>query len=236
MVETARVAGVNWNMSQSAYRSLLGCLLAMLFPMQLLAADSASAILYTNGAAWLNGSTVPKSAAVFSGDLVQTRSDSTANLSAAGSSVMVGSDSLVKFEGPAVEIEHGTVRVATSRGLATTAGEVTVKPAGNGWTEFQVTDVDGQVQIAASKGDLTIQDEQGTTTLAQGQQTVREETSGKKKHRRHGTGAEPAARGGIMSSTEAMLAGSAIVGGVTAWVLLQSDEPMSPSCPSNPCN
>jgi hypothetical protein len=224
-------------MSVSAYRSLLSCLLAMLFPMQLLAADSASAMLYTNGAAWLNGSTVPKSAAVFSGDLVQTRSDSTANLSAAGSSVMVGSDSLVKFEGPAVEIEHGTVRVATSRGLATTAGEVTVRPAGNGWTEFQVTDVDGQVQIAASKGDLTIQDQQGTTTLAQGQQTIRDETSGKKKkHRRHGTGAEPAARGGIMNSTEAVIAGSAIVGGVTAWVLLQSDEPMSPSCPSNPCN
>jgi hypothetical protein len=152
--------------------------------------------------------------------------------------VMVGSDSLVKFEGPAVEIEHGTVRVGTSRGLATTAGEVTVKPAGNNWTEFRVTDVDGQVQIAANKGDLTIQDQQGTTTLAQGQQTTRDDTSDsekKKKHRKRGTGAEPAARGGIMSSTEAIIAGSAIVGGVTAWVLLQSDEPMSPSCRSNPC-
>ncbi len=225
-------------MSKPVCRSVLSCLLAILIPMQLLAADSASAMLYTNGAAWLNGSVVPKSAAVFSGDLVQTQSDSTANISAAGSSVMVGSDSLVKFEGPAVEIEHGTVRVATSRGLATTAGEVTVKPAGNNWTEFQVTDVDGQVQIAASKGDLTIQDRQGTTTLAQGQQTTRDDTSDsekKKKHRKSGTGAEPAARGGIMSSTKAIIAGSVIVGGVTAWVLLQSEEPMSPSCPSNPC-
>src|SRR6266496_4603674 len=210
-------------MSQSECKFVLGCLLVIFLPMRLVAAGSALAMLYTNGPAWLNGSVVPKSAAVFSGDLVQTRSDSTANLTAAGSSVMVGSDSLVKFEGPAVEIEHGTVRVATSRGLATTAGEVTVKPAGNSWTEFQVTDVDGQVQIAASKGDLTIQDEQGTTTLAQGQQTTRDETSEKKKkHRRHGTGAEPAARGGIMSSTEAVIAGSTIVGGVTAWVLLQS--------------
>lgn len=224
-------------MSKSAYTYVLSCLLAILVPMQLLAADAASAMLYANGAAWLNGSAVPKSAAVFSGDLVQTQSDSTANISAAGSSVMVGSDSLVKFEGPAVEIEHGTVRVATSRGLATTAGEVTVKPAGKSWTEFQVTDVNGQVQIAANKGDLTIQDQQGTTTLAQGQQTTRDDTSEpeKKKHRKHGTGAEPAAGGGIMSSTKAIVAGSVIVGGVTAWVLLQSDEPMSPSCPTNPC-
>jgi len=224
-------------MSKSAYGYVLSCLLAILVPVQLLAADSASAMLFTNGAAWLNGSAVPKSAAVFSGDLVQTQSDSTANISAAGSSVMVGSDSLVKFEGPAVEIEHGTVRVATSRGLATSAGEVTVKPAGNSWTEFQVTDVNGQVQIAASKGDLTIQDQQGTTTLAQGQQTTRDDTSEpeKKKHRKHGTGAAPAAGGGIMSSTKAIIAGSVIVGGVTAWVLLQSDEPMSPSCRTNPC-
>lgn len=225
-------------MSKVTYRYVLSCLLAIFVPMQLLAADSASAMLYTNGAAWLNGSAVPKSAAVFSGDLVQTQSDSTANISAAGSSVMVGSDSLVKFQGPTVEIEHGTVRVATSRGLATTAGEVTVKPAGNGWTEFQVTDVNGQVQIAASKGDLTIQDQQGTTTLAQGQQTTRDDTSQdekKKKHRRNGTGAAPAAGGGIMSSTKAIIAGSVIVGGVTAWVLLQSDEPMSPSCRTNPC-
>jgi hypothetical protein len=225
-------------MSPSAHRTVLSCLLAILIPMRLLAADSASAMLYTSGQAWLNGSAVPKSAAVFTGDLVQTRSDSTANINAPGSSVMVGSDSLVKFEGPAVEIEHGTVRVATSRGLATTAGEVTVKPTGNNWTEFRVTDVDGQVQIAANKGDLTIQDQQGTTTLAQGQQTTRDDSSDsekKKKHRKRGTGAEPAARGGIMSSTEAIIAGSAIVGGVTAWVLLQSDEPMSPSCRSNPC-
>jgi hypothetical protein len=223
-------------MSHLAYSSLLSCLLPMLFPMQLLAADSASAMLYTNGPAWLNGSVVPKCAAVFSGDLVQTRSDSTVSINAAGSSVMVGSDSLVKFEGPAVEIEHGTVRVATSRGLATTAGEVTVKPAGNRWTEFQVTDVDGQVKIAATKGDLTIQDEQGATTLAQGQQTTRDEASEKnKKHRKRAAGAAPAARGGIMNSTEAVVAGSAVVGGVTAWVLLQGSQPLSPACPANVC-
>jgi hypothetical protein len=225
-------------MSVTALRAGLSIVLAMLLPGQLLAADSASAMLYANGTAWVNGSTVPKSAAVFVGDLVQTRPDSTAHLSASGSSVMVLADSLVKFQGPAVEIEHGAVRVSTAQGLATRAGEVTVKPAGSSWTEFQVTDVDGQVQIVATKGDLTIQDQQGTTTIQEGQQTTRDDTSNpeqKKKKRRRGTGAATAAGGGILSSNTAIYTGLAIIGGVTTWVLLQGDEPLSPSCPNNTC-
>ncbi len=224
-------------MSQAALRSVLSVVLAMLLPAHLLAADSASAMLYSNGTAWINGSTVPKSAAVFAGDLVQTRPDSTASLSASGSSVMVLADSLVKFQGTAVELEHGAVRVSTAQGLATLAGEVTVKPAGNSWTEFQVTDVDGQVRIVASKGDLTVQDQQGTTTVQQGQQTTRDDTSNpeKKKRRRRGTGAATAAGGGILSSSAALYTGLAIVGGVTTWVLVQGEDPLSPACPTPNC-
>jgi len=214
-------------------------LLAILFPAQMmLAGETASAMLYTNGAAWLNGSEVPKSAAVFAGDMLQTRPDSTASIQANGSKVMVLADSLVKFEGPAVEIEHGAVRVTTSRGLAARAGDVTVKPATNSWTEFQVTDVDGRVQIAANKGDLTVQDDKGTTTVTQGQETTRDDTADtekKKKKRRHGTGAAPAAGGGVMSSTPVIYGGLAAVGAVGVWVLLQNERPVSPACPANTC-
>src|ERR1700684_3932604 len=139
-------------MSQSAFRSAVCCFLAVVFPAQvMLGGETASAMLYTTGAAWLNGSEVPKSAAVFSGDLLQTRPDSTASIQSNGSNVMVLADSLVKFEGPVVELEHGGVRVTTSRGLSARAGDVTIKPAGTSWTEFQVVDVDGRVQIAANK-------------------------------------------------------------------------------------
>jgi hypothetical protein len=227
-------------MSQSAFRSAVCCLLVIVFPAQvLLAGETASAMLYTNGAAWLNGSEVPKSAAVFAGDLLQTRPDSTASIQSNGSSVMVLADSLVKFQGPAVELEHGTVRVTTSRGLAARAGAVTVKPAGDSWTEFQVTDVDGRVQIAANKGDLTVQDDKGTTTVTQGQTTTRDDTSDtdkKKRKHRHGEGAEAAAKGGIMSSTPVVIGGLAIIGGGAVWVLTRSGNPVSPDCPSNPCN
>jgi len=226
-------------MSQSAFRSALCCLLAVLFPARvMLAGETASAMLYTNGAAWLNGSEVPKSAAVFSGDMLQTRPDSTASIQSNGSSVMVLADSLVKFEGLAVELEHGAVRVTTSRGLATRAGDVTVKPAANTWTEFQVTDVDGRVQIAASKGDLTVQDDKGTTTVTQGQETTRDDTADqekKKKKRRKGSGAAPAAGGGIMSSPPVVYGGLAAIGGATIWILTRSEPPVSPACPSSSC-
>lgn len=226
-------------MSESAFRSAVCCLLVILFPAQvMLAGETASAMLYTNGAAWLNGSEVPKSAALFAGDMLQTRPDSTASIQANGSNVMVLADSLVKFEGPAVELEHGAVRVTTSRGLAARAGDVTVKPAANTWTEFQVTDVDGRVQIAANKGDLTVQDDKGTTTVTQGQQTTRDDTTDtekKKKKRRHGAGAAPAAGGGIMSSTPVVYGGLGVVAGVGLWVWLQQEPPVSPACPSKYC-
>jgi hypothetical protein len=226
-------------MSQSAFRSAVCCLLAILFPAQMmLAGEAASAMLYTNGAAWLNGSEVPKSAAVFSGDMLQTRPDSTASIQTNGSHVMVLADSLVKFEGPAVELEHGAVRVTTSRGLSARAGDVTVKPTGNTWTEFQVTDVDGQVQIAANKGDVTVQDDKGTTTVTQGQQTTRDDTGDtekKKKKRRRAPGAAPAAGGGIMSSAPVVYGGLAAVGGAAIWIWTRSEPPVSPACPSKYC-
>jgi len=76
--------------------------------------------------------------------------------------------------------------------MAARAGDVTVKPAANAWTEFQVTDVDGRVQIAANKGDLTVQDDKGTTTVAQGTQTTRDDTTDTAKRRKKsGTRAEP---------------------------------------------
>jgi hypothetical protein len=226
-------------MSQSAFRSAVCCLLAILFPAQMmLAGESASAMLYTNGEAWLNGSQVPKSAAVFSGDMLQTRPDSTASIQSNGSNVMVLADSLVKFEGPAVELEHGAVRVTTSRGLSARAGDVTVKPAANSWTEFQVTDVDGRVEIAANKGDVTVQDDKGTTTtVTQGQQTTRDDTSNpeKKKRKRRKPGAATAASGGIMSSAPVVYGGLAVAGGAAIWIWTRPEPPVSPACPAKYC-
>jgi len=224
-------------MGRSAFRGLVSCVLMFLFPGSSFAADSNAAILYTKGAAWINGAHVPRSSsAVFSGDLVQTRSDSVANINQPGSSVTVLADSLVQFEGTSLKIEHGGVTVSTSKGLATTAGDVKVSPASSSWTEFNVTDFDGTVRIAARKGDLTINDGKETVTLAQGQETTREETSdnsapNRKKKKNRQPGAVPVASGGIMNSPWAIGVGGAAVIGVTTWVLIKNDDPASPTKP-----
>jgi hypothetical protein len=221
-------------MGGATLRNTLCWILILVVPASVFAADSGAAMLYAKGTAWLNGSTVPHTSAVFPGDLVQTKLSSVANINAPGSSVIILSDSLVKFEGAAVSIEHGSVTVATSKGMATHAGEVTVSPASNALTEFEVSDLNGTVQIVARKGDVSVSDGSQTSTLAQGEQTTRDETQSdqnKKKKRRGGAAAAPAAGGGILDSPVAIGVGAAAVGGLVTWVLLQGDEPASPSKP-----
>ncbi len=220
-------------MGMSAFRRIVSCLLLLIVPASLWAADSGAAMLYANGAAWLNGSHVPNSSAIFAGDLVQTRIGGAANIHAPGSSITVLSESLVQFEGGSLKVEHGGVSVSTSRGVSTTAGDVRVAPASNAWTEFNVTDIDGTVRIAARKGDLTVTDDDGTVTLAQGQETTRDEqSSDNKKKKKRGAGAVPAAGGGVLNSPIAIGIGAGVVGGITIWVLSRGDDvAVSPAIP-----
>jgi hypothetical protein len=146
--------------------------------------------------------------------------------------ILIQNNSLVQYEGNAVKLERGGVTISTSKLLATHVGDITVSPASSSWTEFEVRDVDGRVQIAARKGDLTVRDDTGTTTLAQGQETTRDEESAKaknKKKKQAGGGSAPAAAGGVLDSPVAIGIGTGVIVGVAAWVLIRGDEPVSPS-------
>jgi len=223
---------------------ILSCMVGMIFPAALFASDQPAAMLYSHGTALLNGNTIARSSAVFSGDLIQTNNDSVANINATGSSVLVLNESLVQYEGSSLKLEHGGVAISTSKLLATRAGDVKVSPVATVWTEFEVRDVDGKVQIVARKGDLTISDDTGTTTLAQGQETTRDESQsqddsqakkgGKKKKKGAGpaAAAAPGAAGGVLNSPVALgIAGGIVLGG-TAWVLSHGDDPVSPVKPN----
>ena len=216
------------------FRGILSWLLIMLMGTPSFAADSAAAMLYTNGTAWINGGTIPKSSAIFAGDLVETKSDSVANIKSSGTSVLVLSDSFIQYQGSAVKLEHGSMNVATSKGMAAQIGGLKVVPAAASWTEFEVHDTDGAVRIVARKGDVKLIDASGTTaTLAEGQETTRDETTekGKKKKDRGAGGAVPGATGGILDSPTAIGIGIGVAGGITAWSLLHDDEPVSPKRP-----
>jgi hypothetical protein len=210
-------------------RKFLSCAIVvmMVLPAPLLAADTKAAMVYARGTAWVNGVNIPRSSAIFPGDLVQTKSDSVANINIPGSTVSVFADSLVKFEGETVQIEHGGIRVATSKSFSTRAGDVTITPISAGLTEFQVVDVDGAVKILARKGDVSITDTTGTSTLPAGQETTRDETQRSSK-RRGPAGAATAAQGGLLDSKAAIYGGLGVIGGIGLWMILQGDDPVSP--------
>ena len=230
-------------MMRLSYLKTLSCVMIVIFPAAMFAADAPSAMLYSHGSALLNGSAIARSSAIFSGDLVQTTADSVANINATGSSVLVLNESLVQYEGSTLKLEHGGVAISTSKLLATHAGDVKVSPVAAVWTEFEVRDIDGKVRILARKGDLTISDNTGTTTLAQGQETTRDESQSqddsqvqKRRKKRRGAGpaaaAAPGAAGGILNSPVAVgIAGGIVLGG-TAWVLSLGDDPVSPAKPN----
>ena len=215
------------------YSKIVSCIMALVLPAALFAADQPDAMLYSHGTALLNGNSIARSSALFSGDLVQTSADSVANINATGSSVLVLNESLVQYEGSSLKLEHGGVTISTSKLLATRAGDVVVSPVSNVWTEFDVRDVDGKVQIAARKGNLTISDNTGTTTLAEGQQTTREDSQSDNKKRKKDL-APAAATSPVSKAFDSpwvigIGGGLAIGGGI--WVLAHDDDPVSPAKP-----
>ena len=81
---------------------------------------------------------------------------------------------------------------------------------------------------------MTVSDGKDTVTLAQGQETTRDESSGtgkdgKKKNQK--SGAVPGAHGGTLNAPLAVGLGAIAVGGVAVWVLIKNDEPLSPATP-----
>jgi hypothetical protein len=221
-------------MRTALLQKILSYVMVVVVPAALFAADSGRAVLYSgSGTTRLNGTLPPPSTVIFSGDLVQTEAGSFAKINALGSSLIVLSDSRVQFENNAVLLEHGGVAVSTLKAMATRAGDLTVTPAASVWTQFDVTNLGGKVQIVARKGDLTIDDGNGPTNLAQGQQTTVDESDSqknKKKKKRAGA-AVPAGTNGILDNTLVIGAGAAAVAGLTTWVLLQGGAPVSPVKP-----
>jgi hypothetical protein len=215
-------------------RNVLCWMMVALLPASLMAADSGAAMVRPYGSAWLNGTAVEQPSTVFPGDLVQTSSTSALKIRSSGSSVTVLSDTLVKFEGSAISVEHGGVKLATSKGMIARAGIVTATPASSAWTEFELTHVDGMVRIAALKGDLQISDGSQTTTLPQGQQSTQKDSDDQTKQDQKGPA--PAAKNNRKKVAIILwtVGGAAAAGGI-AWGLEAansgSPRPISPITP-----
>jgi hypothetical protein len=144
-------------MSVSILRNVICIMLSVTFPLSLIAADTGAAVLHTNGGVWINGGEATNSTAVVPGDLLETKAGSVANLDADGSAILIQPESIVKFNGTSLTLEHGSVSVGTSKSLSVQVDCIRVVPVSNEWTQYDVTDVNGTVQAAARKKDVNIQ-------------------------------------------------------------------------------
>jgi hypothetical protein len=165
---------------------------------------ASGAVLRASGNVQVNGVGSRGITTLFPGDSIQTTEDSAANIIAGGSSVLVMPNSLVKFVGHGVELTEGGVSVATSEEMEVKAAGLTITPASQKQSKFEVAENDDSVAVAAHQGNLTVSDEQQTSTVPEGQETTRKK---KKKG-----GAAPAA-GGTHSISGKTLA---VVGGASA--------------------
>lgn len=225
-------------MSVFASRNFLSWVMVVLFPLSLLAADTGSAVVHSNGGLWVNGAEAADSTTVFSGDLLETKPGFVANLDAEGSSVLIQGESVVKFQGNYVTLEHGSVAVGTSTSMRVHVNCLKVEPVSNDRTQYDVTDVNGTVQVAAHKNDVNITQAgvlrkastQGgssqSATVHEGQQASRDESTA------CGASSRPEGAGHALNTKWLEIGGGAGAGVLVLCLLLcKSSNPISPSQP-----
>jgi hypothetical protein len=168
-------------------RNFVSWIMLFLFPLCSYAADTGSAILRSAGGVWVNGNEVAASTAVFVGDSLETKPGFVANLDVEGSSVLIQPESIVKFEGTFLTLEHGSVSVGTSTGMSVHVNCIRVEPLANERTQYEVADVSGKVDVAAhkldvkitqtgSKGKLSAENSLSSGVVHEGQQGSRDES------------------------------------------------------------
>ena len=151
-------------MRVSILRSCLCWVISAILPLtsaaQALPEKSGGAILHTEGGVvWVNGYEAHDSSAVFAGDVVETKAGATANLSLEGSTVLIAPESVSKFQGDLLELDHGAVSVSTSKGFKVRVNCILVVPVLNEWTQYAVTDLNRTVEVAARKLDVNVEHE-----------------------------------------------------------------------------
>jgi hypothetical protein len=207
-------------------------------PVSLTAADTAVAVLHSNGSVLLNNATAPSTSALFDGDRIETQNNAVAWIEFAGSAAHVDPVSIVKLEGDELFLEHGSLSVNTTRGLKVRVGCVTVTPVHSARTRYDVSDVDGRVSVSAIQDDVYV--ESRSMGAQQAKQSERPDRiivkEGEQKTREEKCGgpilnkSPVAGKAGVMNSPYAIWSATGVIVGA-CWALCRGDNPTSPDSP-----
>ena len=213
-------------------RKIVSVFLILLTPCVLFAQETGAAVIYGTGSVFLNGAQLVNSSAVTVRDVVQTRDNGVANINAPGATVVVESNTIVRFQSAGFALDRGSISVATGKGFSVFARDLRITPVSGDWTEFYVTRVSGSIQILARKNDVSVNcGTNSSTTVKQGQQISRDDAGDCGLPAKQGSGAPTAAKAPILDSRWAEYGGIGAGGALLGWVLLHGDNPVSPSGP-----
>ena len=213
-------------------RKIVCGFLILFTPFALLAQETGAAVIYATGSVFLNGAQLANSSAVTVGDVIQTRDNGVANINAPGATVVVESNTIVRFQSGGFALDRGSVSIATGKGISVFARDLKITPVSGDWTEFYVTRASGSIQIFARKNDVTVNcGTNSTATVKQGQQISRDDSGDCGLLAKPGTGAATAAKGPALDSRWVEIGGIGAGGALLGWVLSHNDNPVSPSGP-----
>jgi hypothetical protein len=224
-------------------RSCLCWAISAILPLSLmgqaLPEKPGGAILHTQGGGWVNGYEAHDSSAVFPGDVIETKPDSSANLSLDGSTVLIAPESVSKFQADLLELDHGGVSVVTSKSFKVRVNCILVIPVLNEWTQYVVTDVNRTVQVAARKLDVNVEHERGHGKEAPEPQPSQQRASvheGEQKSYDESEVCGPAARpaSALAGISPKWIAAGAAGAGILIWLLIHGGNPKTPASPSQP--
>ena len=138
------------------WRKLVCGVMIVIVPASLNAQIADRGLLHSDGGTWLNGSPAPAVSAIFPDSLVQTQAGHSARINLDGSTVLIGPETIVQFQGNELALDHGALQLDTAREMKVLIGCVTVTPITSDRTQYNVTDVDGRVKVVALKNDVKI--------------------------------------------------------------------------------
>ena len=223
-------------MTLSRGRHLVCMTMAAVFPLSLVAEDTAAAMLHSNGVGVLvNNSAAPASIALFSNDLIETGKVAVARIETTGSTAHVNPETMVQYHTDELVLDHGSVSVNTSRGMRVRVGCVTITPVNSAeWTQYQVVDLDGKVTVMALKLDVYIDarvknSEEAKKSSQSSRDLVREGEQKSRSEKCSPAYVKPERPGvaALMNSTYAKWSAIAAVGVITCFGLCRDAEPLS---------
>ena len=150
------------------WRKLVCGVVITALPSGLMSQDTGTAMLHHQGGVLINRNPSPASSALFMDDQVETQEGFEAKLDVQGSTATIRPVTVVQFEGNLLNLEHGAVSVSTSRKMTVRVGCLTTTPINQEWTQYDVTDGNGKIIVAALKNDVEVEST-GTVTRKKNQ-------------------------------------------------------------------